>query len=122
MTAALQLQMGVDSFERERVLSVIAANSGLFHDDFAAWITENWELWVRFDAEATKVRRRGFKHYSARTIVHFMRHETALSQAGGEWKINNNVSPDLARLYVILHPQAGYFFEFREMKSKAVNL
>jgi hypothetical protein len=31
------------------------------------------------------------------------------------WKINNNLAPDLARLYVLRYPEAGDFFEFRVM-------
>ena len=119
---ARQLPLDVDAAERERVLALIAVNAEFFHAEFPAWLTENWPIWLRFEAEASKVRRRGFQHYSARTIVHFLRHETALAQAAGELKINNNVSPDLARLYVMLHPQAFGFFGFRMMKSKAAAL
>lgn len=114
--------LDVDREERERVVALVRSCPAQFHAEFAAWLDENWLIWLRFEAEAHRVRRRGFKHYSARTIVHFLRHETALSQAGGELKVNNNVSPSLARLYVLRHPVASDFFEFRGIRSPGAAL
>jgi hypothetical protein len=90
----------------------VRARAEMFNPGFAEWLQENPHIWERFKAEADRVRRRR-DHYSARTIVHFLRHETALSEAGGEFKINNNASPDMARLYMATTPGAEAFFETR---------
>lgn len=82
-----------------------------FRVDFAAWLEANWPIWERFCGIADAVWNTGRRHYSARTIVEVMRHETALSEQGGMFKINNNFAPDLARLYVMHRPERVAFFE-----------
>lgn len=85
-----------------------------FSDEFLRWIPENAHIWIAFEQEAFKVVKAGFKHYSARTIVHVLRHHSALSEQGdGGWKINNNISPYLARLFAILNPNLANLFEYR---------
>lgn len=99
---------------REYVLRVALENASKFQPEFYAWLKSNLELWERFEQEANKAFLRGRKHYSARTIIHYLRHETALREAPeAEWKINNNVSPDLARLWLLLNPERDGFFELR---------
>lgn len=85
--------------------------------DFLEWLPNNLHIWDAFVAEAFKIVRKGFTHYSAKTIIHVLRHHSALHEAGGEWKINNNYSPYLARLFVLRYPQYEELFEFRETKS-----
>jgi len=85
-----------------------------FSDEFLRWIPENAHIWIAFEQEAFKVVKAGFKHYSARTIIHVLRHHSALSEQGdGGWKINNNISPYLARLFAILNPAYANLFEYR---------
>ena len=88
-----------------------------FSDEFLRWIPENAHIWIAFEQEAYKVIRAGFKHYSARTIIHVLRHHSALAENGDSgWKINNNISPYLARLFAILNPQHADLFEYRVAK------
>lgn len=87
-------------------------HAGRFRPDFHEWLADNYHIFARFCEEANKVRDQGRKHYSARTIAEFIRHETALAQIGGEVKINNNVVPDMARLYSKMYG-AGDFFKVR---------
>lgn len=85
-----------------------------YHPDFKQWLRENEAVFLRFDQEANKLRAAGRTHYSARTIAEFLRHETAVSQIGGELKLDNNVVPDMARLYMELTgPAALGFFSLR---------
>lgn len=85
-----------------------------FSDEFLRWIPENAHIWIAFEQEALKIIAKGYKHYSARTIIHVLRHHSALSEQGdGGWKINNNISPYLARLFAILNPAYANLFEYR---------
>ena len=87
--------------------------------EFIEWLKSNAHVWIAFEREALEVVRCGFKHYSARTILHFLRHHTALKQNGEGWKLNNNHSPYLARLFNIVHPQHASLFELRESREFA---
>lgn len=84
--------------------------------DFDLWLEDNQHIWEAFEKQALLVSERGFKHYSARTIVHVLRHHSALTETSGEWKINNNVSPYLARKFMQKYPQFKGFFETRGIK------
>lgn len=96
----------------------IASGFG-YRPDFAAWLRENWTIWLRFCEEADKVRRRGRGRYAARTIAEYIRHETALRETGGEFKLNDHFTPGMARLYMATRPDAQGFFETREQREGA---
>lgn len=95
----------------------VESRPDLFRSEFKDWLLVNWHIWEGFKREANRVWDRHRDHYSARTIVHWLRHETALSEAGGEFKVNNNYSPDLGRLWECFYPQRIGFFEKRERKA-----
>lgn len=84
-----------------------------FSDEFLRWIPENAHIWMAFEQETFKIIAKGYKHYSARTIIHVLRHHSALAEHGDGWKINNNISPYLARLFAILNPAYANLFEYR---------
>lgn len=88
-------------------------NRAMFSEDFLAWLPENIHVWSAFEREAIEIWGRGIKHYSSRTIVHVMRHHSAIRERGGEWKINNNHSPYLARLFDLMHPDKVGMWEYR---------
>lgn len=93
--------------------------AAVFCDDFPDWLEQNFTIWERFECEANAIYSSGRKHYSARTIGEFIRHETALQAAAdGDWKINNNRFPDLARLWLHLYPERAGFFELRENEKR----
>lgn len=92
---------------------IIQINAGQFTTGFLAWLADNRPIWDRFEMEATKLWNRGRKHYSARTIIEFLRHETALFEKDCTFRINNNIAPDLARLYRLRYPDRADFFETR---------
>jgi len=103
------------------VEALLAQHAARFRDDFPGWLADNFHIYARFVQETNKVRLRGRKHYSARTIIEFLRHESGLTEATGPWKINGNYIPDMARLYVLQHPDAEGFFEMRvQYESKRV--
>ena len=84
--------------------------------DFDLWLEDNQHIWEAFEKQALLVSQRGFKHYSARTIVEFLRHHTAISEEGSLWKINDHAIPHLSRLFMKVHPEYKGLFETRGMK------
>ena len=84
-----------------------------FREGFQAWMFENSHVWKRFEQEALRIWNRGRRHYSARTIIEVLRHESALSDTGVEYKLNDHNTPDLARLFLDLHPACAGLFETR---------
>lgn len=98
--------------------ALVRAHPCEFGPDFAQWIAENFVIWRAFEREALRVAERR-PHYSAKTILEVIRHHTQLAERGGEFKINNNVCPDLARLFAILHPAREELFEYRRRSNTA---
>lgn len=100
------------------IVTLVQSNPDHFSDSFGEWIEENRHIWKAFEREALEIFNRGQKHYSARTIVEFLRHHSAIRERGGMWKINNDSVPYLARLFVLLYPEANQLFEFRKVNPK----
>lgn len=83
--------------------------------DFDAWIKDNQHIYVAFEKEALLTAKKR-KHYSAKTIVEFLRHHSFITEASGDWKINNYATSHLARMFAKLNPEHKHFFEYRGMK------
>jgi len=99
-------------------LALAMENHHEFRDDFIAWLNANFPIFEYFERAAQHIFNTGRNHYSARTIVEVMRHRTALREIGdGSWKLNNDRTPDMARLYILLHPEQEGFFELRGRKA-----
>lgn len=106
---------------REFVLERARGQSWRFRDGFVLWLFENFPIWERFEREANAVYERGRRHYGARRIGEYLRHETALTETPeAEFKLNDHVWPDLARLYLMLYPERESFFELRESPKRRV--
>lgn len=102
-------------YARRLAFMLVVANADHFRRDFLAWLSANWTVWRAFAREADRIWQRGRRRYSARTIGEVLRHESALREAPNEhgWKLNDHFWPDLARLYMLLHPDREGFFERR---------
>lgn len=101
-----------------RPLALARMHAEQFTPEFLAYLPDNLHVYTAFEREALRIVARGFAHYSARTILHVLRHHSALEEdAGGQWKLNNNVSPYLARLFALDHPAHEDLFEYREAKA-----
>ena len=98
------------------ILHRIHENLDRFRSDFPVWFSRNHAIWRRFEQEANFLWINGRRHYSARTIIEFIRHETNVRQLDTDFKINNSYVPDLARLYGLLHPERT-LFECRVMSG-----
>ncbi len=109
-----------DVYRRRMVLNVIVDHLPEYRRDFREWLETNWHVWVAFEREANRVWGRGRRHYSARTIGEYLRHESALRQEKDEtpWKLNDHAWPDIARLYIAMYPLRSEFFELRRPLSR----
>ncbi len=90
-----------------------------YRRDFLGYLEDNFHVFKAFEREADKIWNRGRRHYSGRTIIEVLRHESALADDGHEFKLNNNWTPDLCRLYMQFHPERVDIFETRTMPSEA---
>lgn len=91
-----------------------------FREGFADWLYDNIALQRELDKEALRVVEKGVTHYSAHTIIEYMRHYTMLADSGGEFKINELWSSSMARMFAHMHPQHADLFEFRVRKGAVV--
>ncbi len=87
--------------------------SYLFSAEFLEWLPNNLHIWDAFVREANRIMATGRNHYSSYTIVEFLRHHSAVTEKGGEWKINNNHRPYLPRLFDMMYPEKAGLFEYR---------
>lgn len=78
---------------------------------------ENPGIYPAFVEQAEAVKRAGFRHYSARTIVHVLRHHSAIRDGSGAWKINDHISPYLGRRLMRERPEFAGFFETRRARE-----
>lgn len=95
-----------------RGLKIVGDRPDHFRPDFAGWLAENWHIYQEFERRALQVARFR-KHYSARTIVEVMRHDSLISERDGEFKINGNYVPDMAALAMAMNAGLFGFFETR---------
>lgn len=83
-------------------------------------ITYKELIWSAFKHEANRIYSRGRRHYSARTILEWLRHESMVAEIEPQWKLNNNYAPDMARLWLLIYPERVGFFELRSQEGSAV--
>lgn len=100
-----------------RAMVAAQLNAERFTAEFLAYLQDNLHVYAAFEREALKVSARGFKRYSARTIVEVLRHHSALQDSDARFKLNDRFTPGWARLFALMHPEAADLFEFREAKS-----
>lgn len=103
----------------ELIADIIAKHADVFLIDLADWLgnSQNWAIWGAFEYQANGAWKKGFKRYSARTIGEYLRHHSALHASGTEFKLNDHIWPDLARLYMLAHPDRAGFFECRQRRA-----
>lgn len=90
-----------------------------YRRDFPSYLADNFHVFNAFERAADKIWNRGRRHYSGRTIIEVLRHESALADDDHQFKLNNNWTPDLCRLYMQFHPERVDIFETRTMPSEA---
>jgi len=105
----------------ENLFQHIKKNRALFSNEFVDWLPKNEHVWDAFVKEASAIHRRGFKHYSARTIIHVLRHHSALHENGTQWKLSDHSSPYLARLFDLAYPEMAGMWSFKRCKTAIVD-
>ena len=102
-------------YRKRLAFTIIVGHAEYFRDDFMSWLAINWHVFIAFELEGDRIWNAGRRHYSARTIGEVLRHESALREGPNEhgFKVNDHWWPDLARLYMLLHPDRDQFFERR---------
>ena len=99
---------------RNPLLQLLHAHRARFPDDVITWLPANLHVYAAFRREALDVHAQGFEHYSARTIIEWLRHHTAVRErSADEWKLNDHYTPYLARLFDMAEPHAAGLFEYR---------
>lgn len=88
-----------------------------FTEAFLDYLPANVAVFAAFEREALTIIRRGFVHYSARTIIEVLRHHSALAEVDGKFKLDNDFTPGLARLFGLAHPEHADLFALREAKT-----
>lgn len=97
-------------------LCLLAASNPEIPVPFIVWLGDNTHIWEAFEAEALKVIARGHERYSSKTILEFLRHHSLLQEnSGSPWKLNNDHTPYLARLFAMVHPQHAGLFTYRSV-------
>ena len=94
-------------------------NAEKFTPEFLALLPANQHVYAAFEREALRVVQRGYRHYSARTLIEVLRHHSALQEVGGPWKLNDHATPYWARLFALVHPEHEGLFAFRDAKAPA---
>ena len=94
------------------VLAFVRLYPALFSEG-AEWFRLNWHVVQAFEAVTLVLINKGRKHYSSRTILEVLRHESLLRGAEDNFKLNNNHAPDLARAFVVCHLEYIDFWEYR---------
>lgn len=100
-----------------QILPFIEQHPSLFRQS-ADWFKINWPIVQAFEQTALAIIGKGREHYSARTIVEVLRHHSVLNDTSTAFKINDHAAPDLARAFVVMHPQHLDMWEYRRA-SKA---
>ena len=115
--------MQPDFFLRQPV-QIAFRNKEHFSDDFLVWLQSNEHVFHSFRDQVFLVIKRGFTHYSSKTIIEVLRHHSALSDSGVQYKLNNNVTPYLPRLFDLMYPEHAGLFEYRiisKTKNNAIS-
>jgi hypothetical protein len=95
--------------------AMIKKHPECFRPKFDAWLLgSNWDIYAAFEYHSLGVHQRGRKHYAANTIIEYLRHSSFLEDSDSEFKISDQWTSSIARLFVMLNPQCAHLFEFRE--------
>lgn len=112
-------QFQAEVYRKRTAMVMLDCKPEAFRKDFRDWLEANYHVWTEFEREADAVWEMGRRHYSARTIGEYLRHRTVIAEKTNEMglKLNDHYWPDLARLYMMMHPEREGFFERRVGQS-----
>lgn len=85
--------------------------------EFAIWLEDNTVVWDAFCVEAVKAVRLGYQHYSSKTILEYLRHHSLIYDTYKSFKLNNNHTPYLSRLFAAVYPDYAGLFSYRTVRN-----
>jgi hypothetical protein len=77
----------------------------------------NPHVYAIFSRLCRQVRARGFAHYSVDAIWQRMRWHFTIETSDPDFKLNDHHRAYYARYYLEQHPEAGDFFELRQLRA-----
>lgn len=93
--------------------AIILRFPGQFRKGFDDWLWDNVSVQRAFEAEALAVAATKRTHYSAYTIVEYLRHHTMLRSTNDEFKVNQAWTSSMARLFAHMNPPQSELLKFR---------
>jgi hypothetical protein len=96
---------------------VLVSTENKIHKNDIETLSRNINLYTQFAIEAHRIKSKGRHHYSARTIIEFLRHETAIHDNNLDFKINNNIAPLLAKVSMFMFPELKGLFHTRDQRA-----
>lgn len=107
-----------DLFSRpfDSPFETLNAHRNEFSDEFVKWLKTNLHVFGEFCARAKAIRKRGRQYYGAKTILEVIRFESDI-RSDEEFKVNNNYTPYLARLCMMVYPETNGLFATRVTKK-----
>ena len=112
-------QMPLQFSRLHTALIFIAFKPDAFRPEFHTWLSDNFFLYEAFEREANRVATRR-AHWSANTVIEYLRHETMLRDVSSEWKLDDRWVSSIARLYALMNPGHRDLFEYRTRKDGVV--
>lgn len=89
-------------------------------EKFDTFLEKHPHIWKRFCELADNIWNRGIRHYSSKTILEVIRyHSDADQRPESKFKLDNCLTPILARKYMELHPEREGFFSIKSLKKAA---
>ena len=73
----------------------------------------SYDVYKAFERKANMLWRKGRRHYGGKAIIEVMRYESAISDNGVQFKLNNNDTSTIVRVFQILNLDKADMFETR---------
>jgi len=115
----------VDLYERSRKTEALAivSSGDDYHPDFYEYLKSNWHIYLAFENRALQLVKRGFQNYSSKTIVCVLRFESDAREIEpnknykSQFKIRDQFTADLSRIFEDMNPQQEGFFRQRVRRA-----
>ena len=104
------------------ILQIAKNHAGEFTEEFLNWLPKNLHVWEEFQQRATGLWFAGHRSYSSKTIVHVMRYHSDIQEVGTRYKISNNTTPYLSRLWAFAHPDMADMFRTKELSNRTAKV
>jgi len=114
VSARVMSWFNLDIAERRTfVITLVMEHKEKFTPWFNQHIADNVHVFDAALREVVRLKNEGVDHYSMRTIVEYLRHHSIVVAKDKDFKINNLLAPDMARLMMFMFKELEGFFELR---------